>query len=216
MIPPGTQAPIPSCYYFTESMPVTRRDLLFALWPIAVVSSLRAEEAVQLEQFATGGPPCAPNTPVTRAVPRDATFKTGSPARASLIAATTAAGTPLTFAGTVTGLTCGRVAGARVDVWQADPAGVYDMVGFGLRGHQLTDRQGQFQFRTVMPGPSGRRAPHLGVNVKVMGKADFWTELFFPDDPRNASDSRFHQDLVVKLVPDGRTRRAHFDIVLDI
>jgi protocatechuate 3,4-dioxygenase beta subunit len=130
--------------------------------------------------------------------------------------ATTTAGTPLTFSGTVTGLTCGRVAGARVDVWQPDPAGVYDMTGFGLRGHQLTDGQGRFQFRTVMPGPPGRRAPHLGVNVTVKGKADFWTELFFPDEPRNASDARFHPDLVVKLVPDGRTRRAHFDIVLDI
>ena len=197
-------------------MPLTRRDLLLAPWPLVLTAVLRAERGPQLEQFATGGPPCAPNTPVTRVVPRDSTFKAGSPARASLMAATTPVGTPLTFAGTVTGLTCGRVAGARVDVWQADPTGAYDMTGFGLRGHQLTDSQGQFQFRTVMPGPSGRRAPHLGVNVKVQGKADFWTELFFPDEARNAGDPRFHQALVMKLVPDGRARRAQFDIVLDI
>lgn len=197
-------------------MPLTRRDLLLAPWPLALVAVARADGGPQLEQFATGGPPCAPNTPVTRAVPRDSTYKAGSPARASLMATTTPAGMPLTFAGTVTGLTCGRVAGARVDVWHADPTGTYDMAGFGLRGHQLTDGQGQFQFRTVMPGPAGRRAPHLGVHVTVPGKADFWTELFCPRDPQNASDPRFHQDLVVKLVPDGRTRRAHFDIVLDI
>ena len=69
---------------------------------------------------------------------------------------------------------------------------------------------------TVMPGSRGGRAPHIGVNVTVQGKADFWTELFFPDDSRNAKDPRFHADLVMKLVPEGRGRRAHFDIVLDI
>jgi protocatechuate 3,4-dioxygenase beta subunit len=128
----------------------------------------------------------------------------------------TPAAMPLTFTGTVTGVTCGRISGARVDVWHADANGKFDMTGFRLRGHQLTDAGGQFRFMTVMPGAASGRAPHIGVNVKVQAKADFWTELFFPDEPRNARDTRFHSDLLLKLVPEGRSRRVHFDIMLAI
>jgi len=111
---------------------------------------------------------------------------------------------------------CATLANARVDVWHADANGKFDMTGFRLRGHQLTDAEGQFRCMTVMPGAASGRAPHIGVNVKVQGKADFWTELFFPDEPRNARDTRFHSDLLLKLVPEGRSRRVHFDIVLAI
>ena len=131
-------------------------------------------------------------------------------------AAASTAGIPLTFTGTVTGIRCGRIASARVDVWHADPAGVFDPKSMVFRGYQLTDALGAFQFRTVMPGGATGRPAYIGVNVKVTGKADFWTVLFFPDDPRNKSDRRFRPELLVKLVPDGRTRRAHFDVLLDL
>lgn len=208
-------------------MPLTRRSLLLLLpWPLVAAApaalraagdSRRSAAFLQgLEQFALGGPPCAADAATTRSVGRAATYKAGSASRRSLVEAGTPAALPLTFTGTVTGVTCGRIAGARVDVWHADATGAFDMTGFGLRGHQLTDAEGEFRFMTVMPGARAGRAPHIGVNVTVQGKADFWTELFFPDDARNAKDTRFHRDLVMRLVPEGRGRRAHFDIVLGI
>ena len=198
-------------------MKLTRRRLL--VWPVALAASSRLTSFVAaqgLEQFATGGPPCDVNATPTPAAGKDAAFRAGAPERSSLVEAGPPAGVPLTFAGTVSGIRCGRIAGARVDVWHADPAGVFDPKSAAFRGYQLTDTAGAFQFRTVMPGASANTPAYLGLHVKVPGKADFWTVLFFPEDPRNTSDRRFRKELVVKLVPDGRTRRAHFDVLLDL
>jgi protocatechuate 3,4-dioxygenase beta subunit len=118
------------------------------------------------------------------------------------------------FTGTVTGLTCGRIAGARVDVWHADPAGRYEPARY--RGHQLTDADGRFAFRTIVPGAPPGRAPHLGLNVVVAGKADFWTELFFPNDPRNTSDPRFRDALLLTVLPSRGGTTASFDVILEV
>lgn len=198
-------------------MKLTRRRVL--VWPVVLAASSRLTSLVAaqgLEQFATGGPPCDVNATPTPAAGKDPAFRAGAPERSALVEAGAAAGVPLTFAGTISGIRCGRIAGARVDVWHADPAGAFNPKTMAFRGYQLTDSLGAFQFRTVMPGASPTRPAYLGLNVKVAGKTDFWTVLFFPDDSRNASDRRFRPELVVKLVPDGRTRRAHFDVLLDL
>src|ERR1043165_3850065 len=96
-----------------------------------------------LDQFAASGPPCSTSAKTTPAVPRDATFRTGSPRRASLIEPG-GLGTRLTLSGTVAGVTCGRIAGAVIDFWQPDSHGRYDVGGFLLRGHQLTDARGNY------------------------------------------------------------------------
>lgn len=170
-----------------------------------------------LEQFATGGPPCDVNAVPTPSAGRDEAFRPGSPERVSLIDPKfPSPGTPLTLTGTVSGIRCGRIAGARVDVWHANPDGVFDPATMAFRGYQRTDSLGAFVFRTLVPGAPAGRAPYVGVNVKVTGKVDFWTVLFFPDDPRNASDRRFQPQLAMKLVADGRVRHGHFDILLDL
>ena len=200
-------------------MTLSRRQwLILGLPVVASASSLLAAAAPQgLDQFMTNsGPPCADDAKSTPAVAVDGTYKKGSPARTSLVEAGLT-GTPLAVSGTVSGVTCGRIKGATVDIWQADAGGVYDMAGFRLRGRQLTDAEGRFHLDTIVPGNSGARARHLGVNVIVPGKATFWTELFFPDDPRNGSDARYRKELALKIVqaPKGR-QAATFDIVLNL
>ncbi len=92
-------------------------------------------------------------------------FKPQSPERRDL-AATVREGLPLVLAGRVLDA-CGRpVAGALLDVWQADAAGDYDTRGFVLRGHQFTGADGGYRLRTIAPrwyamGP-GRRSPREG------------------------------------------------------
>ena len=200
-------------------MALSRRQWLILGVPFAASASrLLAESVPQgLDQFMTsGGPPCADDTKSTPAVAADATYRKGSPVRANLVEPGMA-GTPLKLSGTVTGISCGRVKGATVDIWQADAKGVYDATGFRLRGRQLTDANGGFAFETIVPGNAGARARHIGVNVIVPGKANFWTEWFFPDDPKNASDARYKKELLLKMVqaPKGR-QAATFDIVLNI
>jgi protocatechuate 3,4-dioxygenase beta subunit len=199
-------------------MHVTRRNLLFLPAAIAASAGLRSLVLGQgLEQFATAGPPCDANATPTPSLPRDTAFRPGAPERRSLLdPATVAQAARLNFTGTVSGIRCGRIAGARVDMWHADPQGAFALSGFALRGYQRTASQGEFRFETVMPGAAPGRAPYLGIRVQVPGKAELWTSLFFPDDPRNKNDRRVRKELTLKVIPGERPMHAHFDILFDL
>jgi protocatechuate 3,4-dioxygenase beta subunit len=197
-------------------MTLSRRQWILGL-PVVAFGARIAAAPQGLDQFMTNaGPPCAPDEQVTPSVAADATYRAGAPLRSALAPAG-AAGTPLAFSGSVTGVTCGRIKGATVDVWQADARGMYDMKGFAFRGRQVTDAEGRFHFDTVVPGYAGARARRLGIHVVVPGKADFWTAAFFPDDPRAASDPAFKKGLLLKKVQAPRGGEAVvFDVVLKL
>jgi protocatechuate 3,4-dioxygenase alpha subunit len=88
-----------------------------------------------------------------------------------------------------------------IEIWQADPDGVYpqpgepprgDFTGFG---RSRTDPEGRFHFVTLkpgrVPGPGGRlQAPHLAVGVFARGLLKrLATRMYFPDEHEaNASD----------------------------
>ena len=212
-----TQPPRPGaagrCYY--QYMTVSRRVFLALALPAGALARTGGLGAQGLEQFALSAPPCGDDPRATPQVPRDATFRAGAPARTSLVEPGMP-GTRLRVSGSVTGLSCGRVQGARVDLWQADDRGVYDMTGYRLRGHQLTDANGGFRFETIVPGAAQGRSKRLGVRVIVANKGDFSTELFFPDDPRNTKDPRFKPELLLKMVRATSGQAATFDLVLAI
>jgi catechol 1,2-dioxygenase len=104
--------------------------------------------------------------------------------------------------------------GAIVDVWQADPRGMYDnqiegLAGMNLRGQFRTTHEGRYQFRTVRPagypvpthGPSGallraqRRAPfrpaHIHFMVSKPGFKTLVTQVFVDDAERLNDDVTF-------------------------
>lgn len=106
------------------------------------------------------------------------------------------------------------VAGARADVWQASPLGLYEnqdetQADMNLRGVFETDAEGRFSFRSVKPagypvpthGPTGellaaqRRHPfrpaHLHVLVFKPGFRTLVTQIFVDDDARLDSDVVF-------------------------
>jgi protocatechuate 3,4-dioxygenase beta subunit len=109
--------------------------------------------------------------------------------------------------------TCKPIAGAAVDIWHADAAGVYSGFGAGassrtfMRGIQRTNAQGVAIFDTVYPGWYMGRAVHIHVKVHVGGNVVHTGQLFFDDaftdkvykrapysqrpnrDTRNANDS---------------------------
>src|SRR6187399_1229667 len=102
-----------------DHMRLSRRQCLFLAFPGLLGGRLLALGPQGLDQFmSAAGPPCSPDEKLTPAVPADATYKKGSPARTSLVEAGMV-GTPLDLSGTVSGVTCGRIKGAVVDVWQA-------------------------------------------------------------------------------------------------
>jgi protocatechuate 3,4-dioxygenase beta subunit len=107
-------------------------------------------------------------------------------------------GTPLALTLAVSALragSCAPLAGAHVDIWHCDAAGVYSGVedpGFNtvgqsfLRGYQLTDEAGEARFLTVYPGWYSGRTVHIHFKIRTDPAADrghdFTSQLYFDDD----------------------------------
>lgn len=93
---------------------------------------------------------------------------------------------------------CATLAGARVDLWQANGIGLYSgydsQQGVGgvdagavadasfLRGTQITDADGRVRFRTVYPSWYGGRTPHVHFKVLVGEEELVASQVFFPDE----------------------------------
>ncbi len=136
-------------------------------------------------------------------------YKSGSPERKSLIE-TGVVGEKITVTGYVFDQDCKPVAKAWLDFWQADGNGNYDNQSFRLRGYQFTDEKGGYTLETVMPGGYSNRTPHIHLKVKAANGPVLTTQLYFPDQPRNQTDSIFNQALIANF--DGKTASFNFVI----
>jgi protocatechuate 3,4-dioxygenase beta subunit len=89
---------------------------------------------------------------------------------------------------------CTPLAGAVVDVWHCDAAGVYSDVsdsGFNtvgkkfLRGYQVTGSDGVARFTTIYPGWYSGRAVHIHFKIRSSASStsayEFTSQLFFDD-----------------------------------
>jgi catechol 1,2-dioxygenase len=115
-------------------------------------------------------------------------------------------GDVLFFSGTVKAADGSALARAQLDVWQSDSEGRYsyihpDVPPGNLRGRLLTDAQGAFELRTVIPAPYeiptggatgqlvaalGRtafRPAHIHVKVSREGFRPLTTQIYFEGDP---------------------------------
>lgn len=124
-------------------------------------------------------------------------------------------GEPCVFAGQVRSSDGTPLPGSRVDVWQANGAGYYDVQQpdvqpeRNLRGLFVTDEHGQFWLRTVVPryypipddGPVGRllsaterhpnRPAHIHLIAEADGHAPLTTHVFVEGSPYLDSDTVF-------------------------
>ncbi|MFI9407048.1 dioxygenase [Nocardia sp. NPDC052316] len=141
-------------------------------------------------------------------------FKPNSPLRSDLVIPGSP-GTRLTVSGYVFTRSCRPVAQALLDFWQADNAGAYDNAGYKWRGHQFTDANGQFKLSTIVPGLYPGRTRHIHVKVQAPNQRILTTQLYFPNEPRNNTDSIFDRRLLmtVRTVPTGR--EATYDFILN-
>lgn len=95
------------------------------------------------------------------------------------------------------------VAGAKIEIWQANMHGRYAHpsdpnnapLDPNFQGSAVfkTDAEGRYRFKTVKPGsypisPTDRRTPHI--HFEVTGRTNrLSTQMFFPDELLNARDS---------------------------
>lgn len=125
------------------------------------------------------------------------------------------AGTPLLVRGQVLDVDGSPLAGAEVEVWQANTEGRYEnqdpdnQPEYNLRGRFITDAEGQFHFRTIRPGgyalpddgPVGRlarrldlsldRPAHIHFAVSATGYRRLVTAIFDGADPAIDRDALF-------------------------
>ncbi|MFJ8160384.1 intradiol ring-cleavage dioxygenase [Streptomyces sp. NPDC096136] len=77
---------------------------------------------------------------------------------------------------------CRPLAGAAVDIWQADAAGVYsEGRETYLRGVQVTDGAGRCAFRTIVPGWYAGLAPHIHFKVRPDAGTETTSQFFLPE-----------------------------------
>jgi protocatechuate 3,4-dioxygenase beta subunit len=108
-------------------------------------------------------------------------------------------GAPLDIAVQITrARDCAPLAGARLDLWQADAVGLYSgyrnqpavggiptepTVGATfLRGTQLADADGWVRFKTIYPSWYGGRTPHVHFKVFLEAKETVASQIFFDDE----------------------------------
>jgi protocatechuate 3,4-dioxygenase beta subunit len=140
-------------------------------------------------------------------------YKPSTPRRSNLVIGGVR-GTALLVTGDVVDTQCRPVRGALLDFWQADTQGQYDNQGFRLRGHQFADSAGRYALRTIVPGLYPGRTRHIHVKVQRPHGRILTTQLYFPGEPRNRTDSIFDRSLLMDVRRSGNGKRAQFRFVL--
>lgn len=199
-----------------QDHPISRRDLLGA--GAGAAAGLVAQRLVG---EAPAEPACGDATPPQATGPYyptkdrpdedpDLTHVEGRPGRA--------AGEVVYVRGKVLDEACKPVAGALVEVWQANSRGRYDHErdagnprpldpNFQSWAEMLTDKDGGFRFKTIKPGAypaddSGWiRPPHIHFRVSRRGYHELITQMYFAGEPLNQAD-RIRE----ALDPDDRER----------
>lgn len=130
------------------------------------------------------------------------------------------------------------IAGALVDVWQANAAGRYaheadtnpkplddDFQGWA---QLLTDAEGRYSVRTIVPGAypvteEWSRPPHIHFKVARRGYRELVTQMYFHDQPLNGIDKllldvpeadRAQLIVVLGAADAARVRAGRFNLVM--
>ena len=93
-------------------------------------------------------------------------------------------GLPVRVSGKVFDTRGDVLSGAKIEIWQANHQGLYDLDGYSYRSTLMADGKGQYDFRSVMPGHyPGRVCQHIHYLVSAPGHKPLTTQLYFATDP---------------------------------
>lgn len=120
-------------------------------------------------------------------------YRPGAPPRDDLSVAGQS-GSPLLIKGVVYDKTCKPLKEALVEVWHSDTEGNYDNTSsdFRYRGSYQTEKEGKYQFNTIIPGRylNGNtfRPSHVHFRITAPQHKELVSQIYFKDDPYIASD----------------------------
>jgi protocatechuate 3,4-dioxygenase beta subunit len=95
-------------------------------------------------------------------------------------------GLPLTLLGQVFNTRGDIVPDARIEIWQTNSQGYYDVDGYRYRGKTQVDKSGAYIFESVIPGhypDKSRICQHVHYLVIAPGHKTLVTQLYFATDP---------------------------------
>ena len=159
---------------------LTRRELLFktaALGSLSVIPSLSLAEAI-------GAWDRQENVRKATAWDEIGPFYKRDAPHVAQMRASGDPGLPVLVAGKVYDTRGNVLNGAKVEVWQADHVGRYDLDGYRYRATLVADTDGKYGFESVMPGHyPGRVCQHIHYLVSAPGHKPLTTQLYFATDP---------------------------------
>ena len=125
-------------------------------------------------------------------------------------------GLPVKLTGFVLDPKGNPISAALLDFWHADDRGEYDFRGYRCRGHQSSNAGGRYLLETVVPGLYPGRTRHYHVRLQAAHGPILSTQLYFPGEARNESDSLFRPDLLLNLRKSATGQVATFNFVLEL
>ena len=192
----------------------SRRSLL-GVGALGILTGLALRQSQAQESLLPVTAQCSDGDEPTPRQTEGPYFTPNSPERTNLLE-DGMLGERIALAGYVLDRRCRAVAGALLDLWHCDAAGVYDNDGYRLRGHQFSDTEGRFVFETIVPGKYPGRTRHYHVKVQAPGRSILTTPLYVPGAPGNDGDRIFDSALLLDI-PLGRSPNlARYDFVLDL
>ena len=144
---------------------------------------------------------------------------------------TEAGGEIITLKGLVSDKNGSSLNGVRVEIWQCDVNGKYLHTGdsrnikydnaFQGFGHDITNEEGKYSFRTIKPTKYPGRTPHIHVKVRTDEKELLTTQFYMDGEPDNENDPIFRRlsseeatSVSMLLVQNGGRSEAIVNIVV--
>jgi protocatechuate 3,4-dioxygenase beta subunit len=138
----------------------------------------------------------------------------------------TPAGEIIEFGGTLYDRNGRPIPNATIEIWQTDAAGVYlhpndpstaqRDINFQFYGEAVTDENGRYTFRTILPGEYEPRPRHIHFKIKRDGETLFTSQFYFASDNSGQPDP-----LIITLTPGedaagNAIQTGQRDIILDL
>ncbi|MBV8417900.1 MAG: intradiol ring-cleavage dioxygenase [Verrucomicrobia bacterium] len=190
------------------------RAVVVAVAPVTFLARIRTTAGKEIEPVVLEPtPPAGEQLVLTPEETAGPFFRPNSPLRSNF-RETGVSGQPMMVAGFVLDRNGKPIPGVLLDFWHADGNGEYDLRGFRCRGHQFSDSDGRYKLETVVPGLYPGRTRHYHVRLQAAHGPVLTTQLYFPGEAGNESDSLFRRELLVKLRESKAGQLATFNFVL--
>ena len=205
-------------------MELNRRDLLYkcmALGAIQLGAGLTPPLAVAA--WMQADKKALRPTPIDQLGPF---YKKGSP-HTAMLRRPGDPGLALAVAGAVYDTRGNALPGAKVEVWQTNHAGSYDLSGYRYRATLIAGSNGQYDFQSVIPGHyPARVCQHIHFLVRAAGQKPLVTQMYFASDPVFKGDPAKNPNadcpsielvrpILLKDQPDTMTASATFELVME-